>query len=79
MSGNPRVTDHALVRFLERVRGFSFDRERGQIQDICRGTTTGTIKAFGCLFEVEDGAVITIVPENTTPSRTKRLKMGFPE
>jgi hypothetical protein len=72
----PTVTDHALIRYLERVRGFSSDRERSQIRDICRGVQTGTVKAFGCNFEVEGGRVITVTPGNQYPSRTKLLKLG---
>ena len=76
---NPHVTDHALRRFLERVRGFNFDREVSQIQDICRGVHNGTVKALGHSFEIENGCVITIVGDKPEPNRTKRLKLGLPK
>lgn len=65
------VTDHALVRYLERVKGFRFERERQAIRDVCKGIQNGTVKAHGCLFEITDGRVITIAPDNG-PCRTKR-------
>ena len=57
---SPHVTDHALLRFLERVRGFSFVKERAEIQKICGGIENGTIKAHGCRFEIENWTVITV-------------------
>jgi hypothetical protein len=67
-----RVTDHALVRFLERVRGFKFDRERNEIAKTCAGVENGSVKAYGCIYEVKDGSVVTIVPETERPNRSKR-------
>jgi hypothetical protein len=70
-----RVTDHCLIRWLERVRGFNFDRDRKEIQAICAGVTSGTVKAKGHMFEIENNAVVTITPNNPNPSRTKRMKL----
>lgn len=67
-----RVSDHALLRYLERVRGFKFDREKEEIKKICAGTANATVKAQGCLFEVVNGTVVTVVPDTNTPCRTKR-------
>lgn len=72
----PVVSDHALVRYLERIRGFSFERERGQIQDICAGVEEGTVKFEGHRFEVMNGRVITVVPATLSPNRTRRREMG---
>ncbi len=69
----PSVTDHALLRYLERVRGFKFERERSKIRDICRGVENGTVKFSGCLFEVKNGHVITVHPAGVVPNRTRRL------
>jgi hypothetical protein len=66
------VTHHALIRYLERVRGFKFDNELAQIRRICGETRNGTVKAHGCLFEIKDGKLVTIVPEGKDPSQTKR-------
>ena len=68
------VTDHALLRFLERVRGFDLSKERWEIAEICRGVTNGTVKKHGHRFEVKDGSVITVMPACPIPNRTTRLK-----
>jgi len=68
------VTLHALMRFLERVRGFNFDKERAEIKKICAGVTNGVVKAHGCRFEVKEGNVVTVTPAMPTPNRTTRLK-----
>lgn len=70
-----RITDHALVRYLERVRGFNLDRERQAIRDVCRGVDSGTIKSNGHLFEVKGRAVVTVTPDSGIPCRTKRQRI----
>ncbi len=69
------VTDHALIRYLERVRGFDLDRSRAEIRDICRGIKNGTVKLNGCNFEVKNGYVVTIAPSGREPSATKRREV----
>lgn len=64
------ITEHALLDYLERVRGFSFDKEREEIRKICKDTTTGTVKAAGHQFEIRDGRLITITPPGMC--KTKR-------
>ena len=69
-----RVSDHALLRYLERVRGFKFDREREAIAKICGVTQNATVKSNGYLFEVRNGCVVTIMEETAdkVPCRIKR-------
>ena len=69
------VTHHALIRYLERVRGFNFDREIAEIRKICGNKIDGTIKAEGCLFEVRNGSVVSILPKTDYPSATKRKEV----
>jgi hypothetical protein len=69
------ITEHALLRYLQRVRKFDFRQEVKEIENICHGVTTGTVKKHGCLFEVVDGSVITITPDTGHPNKTKRLKV----
>jgi hypothetical protein len=67
------VTHHALVRFLERVRGFKFDKEIAEIRRICASCgPNGTVKAQGCVFEVKNGNVVTVAPDPGFPNRLKR-------
>lgn len=70
--GTPHVTDHALIRYLERIRGFKFDREVAEIRRICAAVQNGRVKAHGCLFVVKDGYVITVNPDSGSPNRTQR-------
>lgn len=72
---NLHVTHHALVRFLERVRGFKFDREVAEIKTICAGIENGHVKAQGCVFEVKNGAVITVTPDTGSPNATRRAEV----
>jgi hypothetical protein len=69
------VTHHALVRYLERVRGFKFDREREAIQKICAGIKDGSVKAHGCIFEIRNGTVVSICPDGPYPNATKRAEV----
>lgn len=72
MNAKITVTEHALLRYLERVRGFNFDRERRAIEEICRGATTARIKKEGHIYEVRNAFVITIVPDVGGPGRAVR-------
>ena len=62
MPAQVHITEHALLRYLERVRGFSFDKEREAIREICKGTLNGTVKAVGHQFEIRNGRLLTITP-----------------
>ena len=70
-----RVTDHALIRYLERVRGFKFDKEIAEIRKICGEEKNASIKAHGCVFEIKDGALISIMPDSGTPNHTKHVEV----
>jgi hypothetical protein len=70
------VTDHALLRYLERVRGFSFAREKQAIREICRGVKNGRVKKDGCVFEVQNGSIVTIMPDTGRPNRLFREQIG---
>ena len=70
-----RVTDHALIRYLERVRGFKFDKEIAEIRRICGEAMNAAVKSHGCIFEVKDGSVITVMPNTGTPNHTKHAEV----
>ena len=61
----PQVSDHALVRYLERHHGFDLDKFRAEIlteerkQAISQGATK--IKANGLQFKVENNVVVTVI------------------
>lgn len=70
-----RVTDHALVRFLERAGGFDVQGLRTSIQASLNravaaadeiGTSTFTVRADGLLYIIKSGALITILEDRGT-------------
>jgi hypothetical protein len=70
-----KITSHALVRWLQRVRGFSFIEDEREIRRLLRGVTNGTLKAHNYLFEVVDGVLVTITPDARYPNKTKVRKI----
>jgi hypothetical protein len=80
-----RISDHAMLRWIERVRGFDLTKDRAEIQELLKLVgNDGTLKAHGHLFEVQNGRLITITPATGSPNNTKhraitgkdRLKPG---
>jgi hypothetical protein len=69
------ITHHALIRYLERVRGFNFDKEKDAIRKICGAVVNGTVKAEGCVFEIKDGRLVTITPDTGLPNATKHREV----
>ncbi|GGB14969.1 hypothetical protein GCM10011380_00470 [Sphingomonas metalli] len=64
----PAVTDHAIVRYLERVHGIDMDVIRAEILtpvvQLAEGFGCGTvIGKNGCRVMIRDGVVTTIVPK----------------
>jgi len=63
-----QVSDHALVRYLERVYGIDMDAIRSEILtpvvQIAEGFGCGTIIGkHGCRVMIRDGVVTTVVPK----------------
>jgi len=61
----PRVSDHALLRYLERVYGFDIEELRGQIlsdgaKQALRAGATG-YTANGVKFKAKDGVLVTVL------------------
>lgn len=62
----PRVTDHAVLRYIERVLGFDVDAIRTRImsktvRDAIR-SRAGAVTIDGYRYEIKAGAVVTIIP-----------------
>ena len=71
----PHVTDHALVRYLERVKGLDVETIRQHIAKLCAPCVAAgarTMHAEGVRFELGTGKVITCTPNGKWPSRTRR-------
>jgi hypothetical protein len=70
-----RVTDHAVLRYLERGMGLNVEIVREHIAAVCAGPA-----AFGAVcvrseslrFEIVHGAVTTVAPDQQLPSNISR-------
>lgn len=71
------VTDHAVIRYLERCKGVDIEAIRLHIWKTCEGAVkTGAtcIRAEGVKFEFASGTVITVTPDGAKPSKTSRAE-----
>lgn len=74
----PRVSDHAVLRFLERVRGLDVEAVRAEIltpeiaMAIKAGAVAVTIK--GLRFPVKEGCIVTVLTENIARSRNSSAR-----
>lgn len=61
----PEVTDHAIVRYLQRAKGFDMDAVRTHIADTCRVAISAgatRLKIEGVEFVFRDRTVVTVAP-----------------
>jgi hypothetical protein len=67
-----RVSDHAVLRYLERVMGLNVEMVRKHIADTCTiPASLGAVcvRAENHRFEILNNAVVTVSPDGATPSR----------
>jgi hypothetical protein len=72
-----RVTDHAVLRYLERAMGLNIDMVRKHIADICAGPAAiGAIcvRTESLRFEITNNTVITVRPDSLIPGGTTRAR-----
>lgn len=78
MSAPIRVTDHAVVRYLERARGFDIEGVRRHIAETCAAGVVGAtcVRSEGVRFGIthnDTGPVVTTVtPNGPLPNKTAR-------
>jgi hypothetical protein len=73
----PPVTDHAVVRYCERVLGMDMEGVRRHIWETCAASVTmgaACLRAEGHRFEFAGGRVITVTPDNVLPTQTSRVR-----
>lgn len=77
-----RVSDHAVVRFLERVQGVDIDNVRARIAAMCKqaaelGANSAVIRGHRYILNNE-GMVVTIEPigRYRRISRTRQMQLG---
>lgn len=70
-----RVSDHAVLRYLERAMGLNIEIVREHILQLCIAPASYgavCVRAEGLRFEIASGAVTTIVPDHQLPRNTCR-------
>jgi hypothetical protein len=71
------VTDHCVVRYLERVLNLDVEGVRDRIRDECRnaidaGATSLKMESYQYQFAREGKTVVTVTPSNNTVNLTSR-------
>ena len=64
-----RVTDHAVIRYLERAMGLNIEIVREHIASLCTAPAAfgaTALRAEGVKFEIVNGTVISVVPDTGT-------------
>lgn len=72
MSKLLRITDHALVRYLERVKGVDVEALRHEIASkVARAADLGAcgVRVGGFNYRIEGGYVVTVQPESRNDVR----------
>ena len=72
-----RVTDHAVLRYLERGMGLNVEIVREHILQICATPAAfgaSAVRTEGLKFEIVDNTVVTVVPDAQRPSRTSQRR-----
>jgi len=70
-----RVTDHAVLRFIERFMDFDVEVVRAHIASVCAvpaAIGAVCVRADGVKYEVRNNTVITVTADGTEPSRTTK-------
>ena len=68
-----RVTEHAILRYLERAMGFNIEAVRQHIAGICEGPAAigaVCVRTEGLRFEIVNNTVLTVAPDRQNPSKT---------
>jgi len=70
-----RVTDHAILRYLERAMGLNIEMVREHILKICAAPAAYgavCVRSEGLRFEISGGAVVTVTPDRQMPGKTSQ-------
>ena len=72
-----RISDHAVLRYLERAMDFNIEIVREHIASICAAPAAfgaNCVRAEGLRFEIAMNTVTTVRPDGQNPSMTSRAK-----
>lgn len=70
-----RVTDHCVLRYLERAMGLNIELVRQHILTVCAAPASYgavCVRSEGLRFEIAAGAVTTVTPDHQLPGETSR-------
>lgn len=70
-----RISDHAVLRYLERAMGLNIEIVREHILSICSNPAAFgavCVRSEGMRFEIVNGAVVTVVKDHAAPSNLTR-------
>lgn len=70
-----RVSDHAILRYLERGMGLNMEIVRQHIADLCAGPAgigAVCVRSEGLRFEITNNTVVTVRPDGKEPSKTTK-------
>lgn len=71
-----RVTDHAVLRYMERAMGLNIEIVREHIASTCAGAAAVRavcVRAEGLRFEIANGTTVTtVVPDRQSPGNINR-------
>lgn len=71
------MTDHAVIRYMERAMGLNVEIVRQHIASICGpAAAVGAVcvRSEGVRFEIINNAVTTVAPDRVSPSRTTQAR-----
>lgn len=71
----PLVSDHAVLRYMERVQGMNVEGVRTHIGMVCRSAVNAgaaSLKTEGVEFQFANRAVVTVTPKSRAPTATRQ-------
>ena len=72
-----RVTDHAVLRYMERAMGLNVELVREHILQICADAAAYgavCVRSEGFRFEIASNAVVTVMDDHQAPGAATRLR-----
>lgn len=72
-----QVTDHAVLRYLERAMGLNIEVVREHILGICVSAASFgavAVRSEGLKFVIDGNRIVTVEPDSLLPSRTSQKR-----
>ena len=72
-----RVTDHAVLRYMERAMGLNVEIVREHILSVCADAAAFgavCVRAEGLRFEIIENRIVTVAPDGVQPSRISQAR-----